>query len=78
MNLPAPQNNLLACQAILNTLYAARQTIATGGLSSIMIDGEQTVFHSSVQLEASIQLWERKVAILNGTRRRIRHIRFCG
>jgi hypothetical protein len=71
VQLPAPQSSLLAAQAMVNALYAARLKLASGQLASITIDGEQTVFRNAKDLETSIQFWERKVAILNRTRRRI-------
>lgn len=72
VQLPATQNSLLSCQAIVNALYSARLQLASQGTASITIDGEQTVFYRPADLEQSILFWERKVAVLSGKRRRVR------
>lgn len=78
--LPASQAPLSVGRvaAILDQLYTARGNIAAAGVISVTVDGEQTVFSSPAQLDSSILMWERKLAILTGQRKRLSRFDLSG
>ena len=66
---------LAAARAIVAQLYAARATVAGSGLVSFAADGQQVTYASPAALDAAILVWERKVALLSGRRRRVSSVR---
>jgi hypothetical protein len=73
--LPAPQNSLQFAQTMLNKWTTAEATLATTGLASVTVDGEQSVYRNAMDVATQVQYWKNQVALLSGARRRVSTLR---
>lgn len=69
---------LQTAQKILAKLYDSQLNNATSAVKSVGVDGTEVVYQSSDELQQAILFWERRVAILRGSRRRASSIRLDG
>jgi|SRR5579884_1009249 len=77
IQLPTRQTSLATAQAILNQLYDAQLKLLGNNVEfvSVAVDGQTVQFRDPDSVQKAIVFWERKVALLSKTRRRVSSIR---
>ncbi|HXE53710.1 MAG TPA: hypothetical protein VN541_11870, partial [Tepidisphaeraceae bacterium] len=72
---PQEQSSAVVAQRIVKALYAARLTLASQTVVTVNVDGTVTTFTRAQDIDAAIDYWERKAALLSGRRRRTQSVR---